>query len=138
MNLSRRSAAVVIGAAVAGLGGQAFGQSREPLRIGAVLALSGSASVFGGPAEKGLRTMLDTLDSRALGGRPVVLTVYDSEGNSAKAVQLFRRLAENDKVHVVLGPSSSGESLALVPVANQMEVPTIMYGGAEAITQPVT
>jgi branched-chain amino acid transport system substrate-binding protein len=68
----------------------------------------------------------------------VQLTVYDTEGNTTKAVQLFRRLVENDNVHVVLGPSTSGESLAVVPLANQMEVPTIAFGGAEAITKPVT
>jgi branched-chain amino acid transport system substrate-binding protein len=41
-------------------------------------------------------------------------------------------------VDVVLGPSTSGESLAIVPVANQLKVPNITYGGAEPITNPVT
>ena len=138
MKTNRRKATGLVLALLAGAGTSALAQSPEPLRIGAVLALSGPAAVFGGPAEKSLRTMIESRGAKGVGGRPVVLTVYDSEGNSTKAVQLLRRLAENDRVHIVVGPSTSGESLALVPVANQLEVPIIMYGGAEAITKPVT
>ena len=111
---------------------------QEPLRIGAILALSGPASVYGGPAERGLKVMLDQLPGKALAGHPVELTIFDTEGNSTKAVQLFRRLADNNEVHVVLGPSTSGESLAVVPVANQLQVSNLTFGGAEPITQPVT
>jgi branched-chain amino acid transport system substrate-binding protein len=116
----------------------AAAQEQEPLRIGAMIALSGPAAVFGVPAEHALRVLVENLGPRGIGGHPVQLTVYDTEGNSTKAVQLFRRLVENDKVHIVLGPSTSGESLAVVPLANQMEVPNITFGGAEAITKPTT
>ncbi len=111
---------------------------QEPLRVGAILALSGPASVYGGPAEKGLKVMLDQLSGNTLAGHPVELTIFDTEGNSTKAVQLFRRLADNNEVHVIVGPSTSGESLAVVPVANQLQVSNLTFGGAEPITQPVT
>jgi len=136
MTLNRRSALSMLG--LSGAWFPALAQQGEPLRIGAALALSGPAAVFGGPAEKALRMGVEALGSRGLAGRPVTLTVYDTEGNTTKAVQLFRRLVDNDNVHIVLGPSTSGESLAVVPVANQMEVPNISFGGAEAITKPVT
>jgi branched-chain amino acid transport system substrate-binding protein len=113
-------------------------QEKDPIRIGAMLALSGPAAVFGGPAEKALRVLVESLGSSGIGGHPVVLTVYDTEGQTTKAVQLFRRLVENENVHIVLGPSTSGESLAVVPLANQMEVPNITFGGAEPITKPTT
>jgi branched-chain amino acid transport system substrate-binding protein len=110
----------------------------DTLKIGAILALSGPASSYGGPAQKGLELIVDSLQKQGLAGRKVKLTIYDTEGNSTKAVQLFRRLVDDDEVDVVLGPSTSGESLAVVPVANQMKVPNITYGGAEPITKPVT
>ena len=112
-------------------------QAEDTLHIGAVLALSGPASVFGVPAEKGLRLIFEDLPNKTLAGRPVKLTIYDSEGNSAKAVQLMRRLADDD-VHIIIGPTTSGESLAAVSVANQLKVPMISNGGAEQITNPVT
>lgn len=126
--------ALLVGLALPGL---AVAQ-KEPIRIGAMIALSGPAAVFGGPAEKALRVLVDNLGPNGIDGHPVQLAVYDTEGNTTKAVQLFRRLVENDNVHIVLGPSTSGESLAVVPLANQMRVPNITFGGAEPITKPTT
>lgn len=136
MNISRRTLTSAI--LLAAFGASAQSQPAEPLRVGAILALSGPAAVFGVPAERALRVLFDSLGPRGIDGHPVVLTVYDSEGNTTKAVQLFRRLAENENVHLILGPSTSGESLAVVPLANQMELPNITFGGAEAITRPTT
>jgi len=136
MTITRRAVVSMFG--LSGAIGPVLAQTQEPLRVGAVLALSGPAAVFGGPAEKALRVLFDALGPRGIGGRPVIFTAYDTEGSTTKAVQLFRRLVDNDNVHIVLGPSTSGESLAVVPLANQMEVPNISFGGAEAITKPIT
>jgi branched-chain amino acid transport system substrate-binding protein len=76
--------------------------------------------------------------SGGLNGRKVEVVVYDTEGNTGKAAQQMRRLATADDVQVIFGPSSSGESLAVLSLANEMKVPTIMHGGAEAITKPTT
>lgn len=127
-----------LGAAAWLAAAQMAAAQNEPLKIGAILAISGPASVYGSPAEKGLKLIANQLTDRKLAGHPVTLTVYDTEGNSTKAVQLFRRLVDNDEVDVVLGPSTSGESLAIVPVANQLKIPNLTYGGAEPITSPVT
>lgn len=136
MNIKKWVSATLL--AVVGVQPLSAVAQQEPLRIGAMVALSGPAAVFGVPAEHALRALVESLGPRGIGGHPVQLTVYDTEGNTSKAVQLFRRLVENDNVHIVLGPSTSGESLAVVPLANQMEVPNITFGGAEAITKPTT
>jgi len=116
----------------------AAASAQETFNIVALLATSGPASIYGGPTEKGLRLSIDNLPNKSIGGRPVKLTVYDTEGNSTKAAQLFRRAAENDQAHVVIGPTTTGESLALLPIVNQLKVPTLTGGGGEAITKPVT
>ncbi|MDB5829988.1 MAG: hypothetical protein JWQ73_4208 [Variovorax sp.] len=112
--------------------------AQETLNVSAILAISGPASIYGAPAEKALRLMVDNLPNKSIAGHPVKLTIYDTEGNSTKAAQLFRRAAENDEAHIVFGPSTSGESLAIVPIANQLKVPTVSHGGAETITKPLT
>jgi len=131
--LSRTVAAVSLGCAALAASAQ-----QDTINIAAVIATSGPASIYGAPAEKALRVLIDNLPNKQLAGRSVKLTVYDTEGNSTKAAQLFRRAAENDEAHIIFGPSTSGESLALIPIANQLKVPTISHGGAEAITKPVT
>jgi branched-chain amino acid transport system substrate-binding protein len=112
--------------------------AQETINVAAVIATSGPASIYGAPAEKALRVLIDNLPNKSIDGHPVKLVVYDSEGNSTKAAQLYRRAVETDQAHVVFGPSTSGESLAILPIANQLKVPTVSYGGAEAITSPVT
>jgi ABC-type branched-chain amino acid transport systems, periplasmic component len=112
--------------------------AEPPVHIGAVLAISGPASVYGLPADRALWTLLDGMAKDGLAGRQVKVTIYDSEGNSTKAVQLFRRLVDSDQVQIVFGPSTSGESMAVVPVANQLKVPNITFGAAGSITDPVT
>jgi branched-chain amino acid transport system substrate-binding protein len=113
-------------------------RAEDTINVAAIYATSGPASIYGGPAEKALRMMIDNLPNKSIDGKPVKLTVYDTEGNSTKAAQLFRRAAETDEAVLIFGPSTSGESLAIAPIANQMKVPTISNGGAEGITKPVT
>jgi branched-chain amino acid transport system substrate-binding protein len=116
----------------------ATASAQETFNIVALIATSGPASIYGGPTEKGLRLSVDNLPNKSLGGRPVKLTVYDTEGNSTKTAQLFRRAVENDQALVVIGPTTTGEALAILPMVNQLKVPTLTGGSGEAITKPVT
>jgi branched-chain amino acid transport system substrate-binding protein len=112
--------------------------AQETFNIVALIATSGPAAIYGGPTEKGLRLSIDNLPNKSLAGRPIKLTVYDTEGNSTRTAQLFRRAAENDQAHVVIGPTTTGEALAILPIVNQIKVPTLTGGSGEAITKPVT
>jgi branched-chain amino acid transport system substrate-binding protein len=128
------TAAMVLGA-ISPVNAQTAG---ETLHIGAAISTSGATGVWGQQTEKGLRMLLDQLPNGRLAGYPVKLTVYDTETNSTRTAQLFRRLAESDGVHVIITGSNSGEGLAVVPLANELKVPTFNMGAAEAITTPVT
>lgn len=113
--------------------------AQERIKLGAIYALSGSASFLGVPEEKALRMRVDAVNrSGGLNGKKIDLIVYDTEGNTTKAAQQLRRLIDDDKVDVAFGPSSSGESLAVIGIANEGKTPVIMHGGAEAITKPPT
>jgi branched-chain amino acid transport system substrate-binding protein len=114
------------------------GADKETLHIGAAVSLSGATGVWGQQFEKGMRLLLEQLPGQRLAGHPIKLTVYDTETNSSRTAQLFRRLAENDGVHVIVTGSNSGEGLAIVPLANELKVPALNMGAAEAITTPVT
>ena len=133
--MTRLALAFVLAVFGAGL---ARADEPETLKIGAAVSLSGATGVWGQQFEKGMRLMLERLPDGKLAGYPVKLTIYDTESNSTKTAQLFRRLAESDKVDVIITGSNSGEGLAVVPLANELKVPTINMGAAEAITNPVT
>lgn len=135
--ITKLSMWAAVGAAAA-VSAAAFAQAQEPVRIGALIPLSGPGGTIGAAFEKGLQTALEGLPGKKLAGRPFQLKIYDTEGNSTKAAELFRRLADNDDVDVVIGPSFSGEALAVAPIANRMKIATISSAGAEAVTSPVT
>jgi len=128
------TAAMVLGA-ISPVNAQTAG---ETLHIGAAISTSGATGVWGQQFEKGLRMLIEQLPNGRLAGYPVKLTVYDTETNSTRTAQLFRRLAESDGVQVIVTGSNSGEGLAVVPLANELKVPTFNMGAAEAITTPVT
>lgn len=111
---------------------------KETLHIGAAISLSGATGVWGQQVEKGLKLLIEQLPGGKLAGHPVKLTVYDTETNTTKTAQLFRRLAESDKVDVIVTGSNSGEGLAVVPLSNELKVPSLNTGAAEAISTPVT
>jgi branched-chain amino acid transport system substrate-binding protein len=136
MKTMRRIAASIACAAAAVCG--VASAADDVLRIGVLAPYSGPTALIGASMEKGARVVFEPLEKTGLGGRQVKFFMYDTEGNAAKAVQLYRRLVESDEVDVVVGPLTSGEGLAVVPVANQMKVPTIVQGAAEAMTKPVT
>jgi branched-chain amino acid transport system substrate-binding protein len=137
----RKSMALVTQAAVAALIGLTAlpvqAQSPEPIKVGAVFAISGPASIYGRDSDQALRLLIGDKGA-AITGHPVALTIYDDEGNSAKSAQLFRRLVENEDVHVVIGPSITGTALAVKPLANQLKVPNLTHGGSHTVTTPVT
>lgn len=111
----------------------------QTVKIGAMYSISGPASFLGAPEEKALRALADEANKKGgINGHKIEVVIYDTEGNTNKAAQQLRRLATSDDVHVVFGPSSSGESLAVKDLVNELKVPTLMHGGAEAITKPAT
>ena len=116
-----------------------FAHAQDTIKIGAIYSISGPGSFLGAPEERALKMLVDEAN-KAGGwkGRKLEAIIYDTEGNTGKAAQQMRRLATVDNVDVIFGPSSSGESLATLGLANELKVPVLMHGGAETITKPVT
>jgi branched-chain amino acid transport system substrate-binding protein len=67
----------------------------------------------------------------------VELIVLDDEGDATKAVTAFDRLVKKDQVVAVIGPSTSGSTLAIVPKAKEAKVPLVSCAAARKIVDPV-
>lgn len=116
----------------------ARGQDKE-IRVGALIAASGPAAFIGLSQKNTFDLMVEQINARGgMSGYKIKPVFYDTEGNSTIAAQQFRRLAETDKVHVVIGPSTTGESMVVKPIANELKLPVISMGGAEIIVEPPT
>ena len=110
----------------------------QPIRIGAFLSVSGPAAFLGDPEQKTLELYVEKLNaSGGLLGRKLELVAYDSAGDAEKARGYVKRLIEQDKVDVLVGGSTTGETMAAVPLAEAAGVPFISLAGAVVIIEPV-
>ena len=110
----------------------------DTIKIGSFLAVTGPASFLGDPELKTLQIYVDEINQQGgLLGKPVELIHYDTGGNAKEAVNFFKRLVKKDKVDIILGGSSSGESLAVMPLAEEEQIPFISMAGAVKIIEPV-
>jgi branched-chain amino acid transport system substrate-binding protein len=110
----------------------------QPIRIGAFLAVTGPAAFLGDPEQKTLELYVERLNAAGgVLGRKLELVSYDSAGDAEKARGYVKRLIEQDKVDVLVGGSTTGETMAAVPLAESAAVPFISLAGAVVIIEPV-
>lgn len=113
------------------------GDDATPYRIGVLVGLTGSYAALGDPEHKAVELYFDDVnDDGGIDGHPVELVVLDTASNESTAVNQFRRLAIEEEVHAVIGPSSSGESIALRTFSKDLTVPTIGLASSSAIVEP--
>jgi branched-chain amino acid transport system substrate-binding protein len=106
-------------------------------RIGIVSFLSGGAAgPFGVPAVNAAKVMIDALNEgrvpapysgKGINGLEIETVIIDENGGTTKQVEEFRNLVERQKVDAVIGYISSGDCLAVSPIAEELRVPTIFF-----------
>ncbi|WP_247892586.1 ABC transporter substrate-binding protein [Azospirillum sp. Sh1] len=110
----------------------------EPIKVGAVLSLTGGAAMLGDPELKTLQLYVDeTNKAGGVLGRPVELIQYDDGSEPGKANGLVKRLIDSDKVDMLIGGSTTGASMAMYPMIERAGIPFISLSGALVIAEPV-
>ncbi|MEO6023105.1 MAG: ABC transporter substrate-binding protein [Burkholderiales bacterium] len=99
----------------------------DTIKIGIVTFLSGpAAGPFGIPAKNSAEIMVDALNNakvpgsgtkKGFGGTPVEIVIIDEAGGTTKQVEEYRNLVQRQNVDMVIGYISSGDCLAVAPVA---------------------
>mgnify|MGYP001563568752 FL=1 len=90
----------------------------EPLRLGAILPLSGPVAGLGEALKQGYAWKLEELNKE---GKLVTFHLEDSRSNAKDAVTAFIRLADIEKVPIIFS-TMSGVSMSLKPVSEQRSV----------------
>jgi branched-chain amino acid transport system substrate-binding protein len=125
-------------AAVLGLCAATAARAQEPIRIGAFLSVTGPASFLGDPELKTLELYVERLNAAGgLLGRKLQLVAYDDAGDAEKARTFVKRLLEQDKVDAIVGGSTTGATMAAVPLTEAAGVPFVSLAGAVVIVEPV-
>lgn len=108
------------------------------VKVGAIFAVTGPASFLGGPEARSAEMVVEKINKAGgINGDTIELIVKDSAGSSEKAVSFAKQLIEEDKVVAIIGPSTSGESMAVKKIAEDGKTTLISCAAAEVIVNPV-
>jgi branched-chain amino acid transport system substrate-binding protein len=110
----------------------------ESIKLGSVLSITGPASFLGDPEDKTLKMYVDKINAAGgVDGKKIELVVYDDGGDANKARTFATRLIEDDKVVAMIGGSTTGTTMAMIPVFEEAQIPFISFAGAVEIIDPV-
>lgn len=113
-------------------------KEKEPYKVGAVFSVTGRTSFLGEPEKKTAVMIAEAINKvGGINGHPLELVIYDDESDETKAVLAVKRLLKKDKVPVIIGPSLSGNTLAVVKVMNDAKVPLVSCAASNKIVTPV-
>ena len=110
----------------------------EPIKIGSVLSVTGPAAFLGDPELKTLQFYVDKINKDGgVIGRPLQLVHYDDASDAGKANGFAKRLIEEDKVDVIVGGTTTGSTMSMVPLVEKAGTPFVSLAGAVVIVEPV-
>lgn len=101
----------------------AQGTSAQEYKIGLVSSLTGPGSFIGDPFAKAAKLAVDKANAAGgINGKKIELIVYDSEASADKTLVFVKKLINDDKVAVILGPDFSGTVRASLPTIEDAKI----------------
>jgi len=127
---------LAIGAALAVGALAAF--AAEPIKIGSILSVTGPAAFLGDPELKTMQMYVEDINKKGgVLGRQLELVHYDDGSDASKANGFAKRLIDDDKVDIIVGGTTTGSTMSMVPLVEKAGVPCISLAGAVVIIEPV-
>jgi branched-chain amino acid transport system substrate-binding protein len=110
----------------------------DTIKVGAILAVTGPASFLGAPEAKTLEMLTADINAKGgINGKKIELIIKDSSASPEKAISFAKQLIEEEKVFAIIGPSTSGETMAIKNIAEEGKTLLLSCAAAEVIVNPV-
>jgi branched-chain amino acid transport system substrate-binding protein len=111
----------------------------EPtIKVGAIFAVTGGAANLGGPEQKTAEMLVEKINKEGgVKGHKIELIVKDSGSKPENAISLAKQLIEEEKVLAIIGPSTSGETMAIKNICQEGNTILLSCAAAETIVNPV-
>jgi len=114
---------------------EAGATSGEPIKIGAIVSLTGTYAGLGDPEKKTIEMEVARInEAGGINGRPVEVIIEDDATDEAKAVAAASKLIEQDEVIAIIGATGSGQTMAVRGDVDRAAIPQVSMAGATAIT----
>ncbi|WP_077389872.1 ABC transporter substrate-binding protein [Bifidobacterium longum] len=128
------SAAAVMALSLAGCSGGSMDDSSsssakasgDSITIGTVTINSGTAAAYGEAEVKGFELAVSEINAKGgINGKKVKLESMDDKGDATEASNAYNKLAGDNNVLAVAGPTISATTAAVAPLADQSKLVTI-------------
>src|SRR5680860_723834 len=133
------SALVLAGCSTSNLGGSSDADPSSetgPIKIGAVLDITGVGASLGVPEQNTLKMLAAQMKADGgINGRDVELIILDDQSTADGAAKATTKLIESEGVDLIIGASRTGPSLAMRPLAEAAEIPLISVAANVAIVE---
>lgn len=134
---NRRALTILMAAALSSIGSVGYAADNT-IKIGAVVSATGPASFLGDPQQKTLEMYVQKINAAGgVLGKKLELVIYDDASDANKANAFTRRLIIQDEVDAIIGSSTTGSTMAMLPQLESANIPSISLAAASVIVEPV-
>lgn len=114
---------VVIGALFSGCGKT---NKEDVIKIGSIGPLTGPAATYGQSVKNAVQLVEKQVNEKGgIKGKKVQFIFEDDQADQNAAINAFNKLVDNEKVNAILGPVTSGATLAVASKATQAKIPLL-------------
>lgn len=108
---------------------------REPIKIGAIVPLTGPSGVSGQAMQKGYQLALQEINRNGVLGRKVEVLVEDDRGDPPSGSAAFLKLVTRDRIDVLIGGLQSNVSIAVAAQVRQRPILMAWTGAASSLVE---
>jgi branched-chain amino acid transport system substrate-binding protein len=112
--------------------------AKAPYVIGAIFDVTGTGAPLGTPEKETVQMVQVQMNlSGGINGHPVKFIIMDNGSDVTNSVMAAKRLIEADHVKIIIGPSTTGTTLAIADMCERARVPLVSCAAGNKITDPV-
>ena len=107
-------------------------QAQDKIKIGVLATLEGALTTLGEDSLRGLEVALKQAGNKA-GGKTIETITFPTNASPDSAIRGARKLVEQDKVDILLGPVSGSEGIAIRDYSKTQPQTTFVNGTSGAL-----
>jgi ABC-type branched-subunit amino acid transport system substrate-binding protein len=128
----RRTILAIFAAVAIWMPGAAFAQGGGTIKIGILVALEGAFAAGGADGVRNVELALKQINS-TIGGRRIETVVAPTDTRPDTTIRMARKLIEQDRVDIIIGPLSGSEGIAMRDFAKTIPGNVVINGISGAL-----
>ena len=107
-------------------------QAQDKIKIGVLATLEGALTTLGEDAIRGMEVAMKQAGAKA-GGKTIEVITFPTNASPDSAIRGARKLVEQDKVDILIGPVSGSEGIAIRDYSKTQPQVTFLNGSSGAL-----